>query len=144
MNTEDRIVVGLDGSEPARRALAWALREAARTNASVEAITVWDWDGIEGSLVSATSPAEEEQRAEDVLAAEIRAAAPDQPPTLTGRTRRGRASTVLTKAAVDARMLVLGSHGFSRLHHAVLGSVAEECVRAATCPVMVIPAGMPG
>jgi len=46
---------------------------------------------------------------------------------------------VLTTAAADADLLVLGSHGHGRLFHAVLGSVAEQCIRAAVCPVVVVP-----
>lgn len=37
----DRIVVGLDRSAPARRALAWAAREAVRRHASVLVVTAW-------------------------------------------------------------------------------------------------------
>ncbi|MFC7481649.1 universal stress protein [Luedemannella flava] len=51
----------------------------------------------------------------------------------------GRPARVLTKAAADADLLVVGSHGHNRLFRAVLGSVSEECVRAATCPVVVVP-----
>ena len=35
--------------------------------------------------------------------------------------------------------LVLGSHGHRRVRHTVLGSVSEDCIRKATCPVVVIP-----
>ena len=52
---------------------------------------------------------------------------------------RGDAGARLAKAAEDADLLVVGSHGKGRLYHAVLGSVAEECVRLARCPVVVIP-----
>jgi nucleotide-binding universal stress UspA family protein len=62
--------------------------------------------------------------------------------TISGQVIRGYAPTVLTKVAVDADLLVLGSHGHGRLHHAVLGSVSEQCVRRATCPVVVVPTAM--
>jgi nucleotide-binding universal stress UspA family protein len=52
---------------------------------------------------------------------------------------QGRAADVLTAAARDAHLLVLGSHGHSRTWHTVLGSVTEECVRQVTCPIVVIP-----
>jgi nucleotide-binding universal stress UspA family protein len=43
-------------------------------------------------------------------------------------------------------LLVVGSHGRSGLRHLVLGSVAEELVRAAPCPVLVVrrSAAQPG
>src|SRR5436189_4398723 len=48
--------------------------------------------------------------------------------------------TTLFRSNRDADLLVLGSHGHSRLYHAVVGSVAEACIRAATCHVVVEPA----
>lgn len=50
-----------------------------------------------------------------------------------------RTADVLTGAARAADLLVLGSHGNSRIRHTVLGSVSEECVRRANCPVVVVP-----
>ena len=55
----------------------------------------------------------------------------------------GPAAEVLTGAATDADLLVLGSHGHGRLFHAVVGSVAEQCIRAAVCPVVVVPVPHP-
>jgi len=46
---------------------------------------------------------------------------------------------VLTAAARTADLLVLGSHGHSRIRRTALGSVSEECIRRAACPVVVIP-----
>ena len=38
----------------------------------------------------------------------------------------------------DARMIVIGSHGWSATHRLVFGSVSEGVLRAATCPVLVV------
>jgi nucleotide-binding universal stress UspA family protein len=43
--------------------------------------------------------------------------------------------------AVDADMLVLGSHGHGFLSSLLLGSVAEGCVRKAELPALIIPVG---
>jgi nucleotide-binding universal stress UspA family protein len=51
----------------------------------------------------------------------------------------GTATEVLLDSARDADLLVLGSHGHGRVFHAVLGSVAEACVRGGVCPVVVVP-----
>jgi nucleotide-binding universal stress UspA family protein len=40
---------------------------------------------------------------------------------------------------VDA--IVIGSHGHGALYRALLGSVSEGVVRAARCPILVVPAG---
>lgn len=37
-------------------------------------------------------------------------------------------------------VVVIGSHGHSALHRALLGSVSEGLVRAAPCPVLIVPA----
>jgi len=37
----ERIVVGIDGSQPAREALRWAIDEARRREATVEAVYAW-------------------------------------------------------------------------------------------------------
>jgi nucleotide-binding universal stress UspA family protein len=55
----------------------------------------------------------------------------------------GRPGAALAAAAADADLLVIGSHGHSRSVHQLLGSVAEACIRTATCPVVVIPAPKP-
>lgn len=55
----------------------------------------------------------------------------------------GAPARVLTRAGRDADLLVLGSHGHGRLHHAVLGSVAHECIRLAQRPVLIVPVPQP-
>jgi len=45
---------------------------------------------------------------------------------------------VALATAVDADVIVLGTHGRTGLKRIVLGSVAEEVVRRAPCTVMVI------
>jgi nucleotide-binding universal stress UspA family protein len=56
--------------------------------------------------------------------------------------RRGpfAAPTILSYAAeVGADLIVMGSHGRRGIAHLLLGSVADEVVRRASCPVMVVP-----
>jgi nucleotide-binding universal stress UspA family protein len=36
-------------------------------------------------------------------------------------------------------LIIVGSHGHGRVHHAVLGSISDECVRLSACPVVIIP-----
>jgi len=38
-----------------------------------------------------------------------------------------------------ADMIVMGSHGHGALHHLLTGSVTEGVLKAATCPVLVVP-----
>jgi nucleotide-binding universal stress UspA family protein len=145
MKTSYLVVVGVDGSEGGRRALNWATQEAAARGGAVRAVIAWLWDGIEIGPVVSVSPAVEEEHARGVLQREILAVSEGagRLPPIAAEVVEGRPAEVLTSAAKDADLLVLGSHGHSRVRHTVLGSVSEACVRRATCPVVVIPAPAP-
>jgi nucleotide-binding universal stress UspA family protein len=137
MSPDRMIVVGVDGSEGGRRALRWAADEAATRGGTVQAVAVWRWDLPSGGLDLTVSAEDPKQRAEELLAREI-AALPQGVP-VASQVLEGRPATALGAAARTADLLVLGSHGHSRVWHTVLGSVAEECARTATCPVVVAP-----
>ncbi len=131
------IVVGVDGSEGGHRALRWAAREAAERGGTVEAVAAWRWDLPDYGLDPGLGPGEPEERATALLRSEIDLLPSDLP--IASQVVEGRPADALTAIARDADLLVLGSHGHSRVWQTVLGSVAEECVRKANCPVVVIP-----
>jgi nucleotide-binding universal stress UspA family protein len=140
--TTYRIVVGVDGSEGGERALNWAVAEAAKRGGTVEAVIAWSWDGVDNA--AATSPTEARERAERTLTQAVTAAHTTHPTvTIARESVEGRAAPALIRAAADADLLVLGSHGHGRLFHAVVGSVTDECIRSATCPVVVVPVPRP-
>ena len=136
-----RIVVGFDGSDGGMRALSWAVAEAAKRGGVVQAVTAWRW--TEPAL-GVDVRAEHERMARSVLEDAITVARHAHPEVaVAGEVVPGTPADVLTHAAADADLLVLGSHGHGRLFHAVLGSAAEQCVRAAVCPVVVVPVPHP-
>ena len=53
----------------------------------------------------------------------------------------GAAVNEITKRsrAIDADLIVVGTHGRTGLAHALMGSVAERVVRRASCPVLTVP-----
>jgi len=57
------------------------------------------------------------------------------------RPRAGHILEMLDKLGCD--LIVMGTHGRSWLKHLLFGSVAEEVVRLARCPVMVVKAPDP-
>jgi nucleotide-binding universal stress UspA family protein len=57
------------------------------------------------------------------------------------RPRGGHILDVLDKLGCD--LIVMGTHGRTGLEHLLFGSVAEEVVRLARCPVMVVKAPAP-
>jgi nucleotide-binding universal stress UspA family protein len=141
MNATYLIAVGVDGSEGGHRALEWAAAEAAGRGGAVQAVIAWSWDGLEYGPIAATSPQEEAERAGAVLDREIKTliARHGSHLPVAGEIIEGRPADVLAAAGGRADLLVLGSHGHSRVRHTVLGSVSEECIRKAVCPVVVIP-----
>jgi nucleotide-binding universal stress UspA family protein len=138
MSLERQIVVGVDGSAAGQRALRWALAEARRRKESILAVIAWRWDALD-SVDTISSAAADEAAATlarqiDAVPATERVAVP-----IIKQVREGRPGDVLTSAARDADLLVIGSHGHSHRLQEVLGSTAEECVRNANCPVVVLP-----
>jgi nucleotide-binding universal stress UspA family protein len=139
MDLKDTIVVGVDGSEIGRRALRWALDEAARTGYQVRAITAWSAGAsMQPGMFDPKAAAE---GAEHMLAEEVRAVNADRPEPMPVQQQvvEGEAAKTLLAASTEAALLVLGSHGHSRLFQALVGSVTAECVRHAACPVVIIP-----
>ncbi|SDH59556.1 Nucleotide-binding universal stress protein, UspA family [Lentzea fradiae] len=138
------IVVGVDGSTGANAALRWALHEAARRGARVEAVLAYHHEPV---FVPATSMAlhpygERPQRhparelhANVVLARAAMHDASDVAEVVVV----GDAADHLVEASRHADLLVLGTRGHGALAGAVLGSVATKCLRHAECPVVVIP-----
>jgi nucleotide-binding universal stress UspA family protein len=145
MSSSYLIVVGVDGSEGGRRALDWAAQEAAARDGTVQAIVAWSWDGMEYGPIAVTLPENERHRAAQVLEREVADVAKRRGSYMPVATAvvKGRPADVLAHAADSADLLVLGSHGHSRVRHTVLGSVSEECIRRASCPVVVIPTPVP-
>lgn len=141
MNTNYRIVVGIDGSQGGRRALEWAVQEATTRGGTVQVVFAWSWDGIEIGPVVAADRDSALERAQRILRTEVKSATAglESPPSVAAEAVEGPPAAVLTKAAQNADLLVLGSHGHGRLRHSVLGSVSDECVRRSACPVVVIP-----
>jgi nucleotide-binding universal stress UspA family protein len=138
--TTYRLVVGVDGSEGGERALRWAAGEADRRGGTVEAVIGWTWDGIDTGLGTPTNPAEARDLAEKALARTVTAVNTVYPKVaIAAEAVQAGPAAALIRAAREADLLVLGSHGHGRLYHAVVGSVTEECIRAATCPVVVVP-----
>lgn len=54
--------------------------------------------------------------------------------------RQGRAFHEITEAArtLKVDLIVISTHGYSGMAHAILGSVTERVVRHAPCPVLVV------
>ena len=130
---ERRIVVGVDGSNASKAALAWAVGQAARTEAVLEVVTAYYWFPM---------PIEDldfRGLATDIAEDAILEVTYDGPPVkIISKIVRGNAAKVLLDAARGAELLVVGNRGHGGFTQALLGSVSQNSVQYATCPVVVI------
>ncbi|MGW4213576.1 universal stress protein [Lentzea sp. NPDC004789] len=135
MNSPSRIVVGVDGSPAAKAALAWAVQEAKRTNASVLALSVCQ---LSQSTGAGASPFTSKHRHELAAAVEELGTAVcgvriDQ------EVPYGQPGPTLVARSADADLLVVGDHGYRKAGVLVLSSITTYCLRNARCPVVAVP-----
>ena len=135
------IIVGIDGSGHARRALEWAVNEAAMRHAPLTVVTVnqlvtgWGvpmvYPGDQELIENARKAAQEET---DLVLGKMGA---DSVPSVTVQ-----AGEALLNAAADtdADMIVVGSRGAGGFKRLLMGSVSTQVTHHAHCPVVVIPA----
>lgn len=140
------IVVGVDGSEHAAKALQWALEEAKLRQADVLAIYAWTMPAPPARLGFYAEPLQDpaafKEGAERMLEEIIAEAAPDTSGVrLEHRAVQGSPAEALVHASEGAELLVVGSRGHGGFESLLLGSVSHQCVQHATCPVVVVPAG---
>ena len=138
-----RIVVGVDGSEQARAALAWAVRQAELTGATVEAVIAWHYPiafaGAPFAPIGSQMDVDFAGAAAQMVSAAISETAdPTGPVKVSSTVREGNAAQVLIDAAQGADLLVVGSRGHGGFTEALLGSVSQHCVRPARCPVVIV------
>lgn len=142
----NRIVVGVDGSEPSRSALKWAASIAGTSGASIDAIAVWQMSKAASGPGWADVPVEWDKTKETTtsLAATLQDVfGADPPPTLNAIVREGNPTKVLLEASAGARMLIVGSRGHGGFVGLLLGSVSRTCSAHASCPVLVVHGDMP-
>jgi nucleotide-binding universal stress UspA family protein len=135
--SKPRIVVGIDGSLGSTRGLRWALAEAEARGASVEAVVAWEYDPL-SALVTGTSSGHEAVAREVADAAIDHAGRLAPRITFTAEARLDATVPALLDACRGADLLVVGSQGHGGFRGALLGSVAHQCARHASCDVVVV------
>jgi nucleotide-binding universal stress UspA family protein len=139
------IVVGIDGSDNAHRALDWALKEAAVHHAPLTVLTVHEvavsaWTGNPIILPPDQDELEKTRRRVEEIVAQAAAQAGDPgPASITVHAVIGLAARVLIEASRDADLLVVGSRGSGGFARTLLGSVSQHVVQHAESPVVVVP-----
>lgn len=142
------IVVGVDGSDRADRALTWAIDEALVREATVRVVTAWHIPLVVQAKAGAVPPAggggaslEEAVRKAahaiaDAAAARVRETGEG---AVEAAVVEGDAAEVLIDNARDAELLVVGSPGHKTVSGSLLtGSVCLQCALHASVPTTVV------
>jgi nucleotide-binding universal stress UspA family protein len=135
-DAESRVVVGVDGSAGAERALVLAAYEAAIRGALLHVVSAYEVSPTAGWPMP-LSPFEESAAA--IVSQSLAIAHAHYPDlVLKGEHRHGFAGNVLVESAKGASLLVVGSRGHSELTDLLIGSVSEHCVHHASCPTLIV------
>lgn len=140
------IIVGIDGSDNAQKALAWAMKEAAVRRVPLTVLTVHPEAMGAWGLRPISYPADQEeqdrarQAAEEVVQKTIsQLDAESRPESVTVQAVSGIAADELIKASADADLLVVGSRGHGGFARLMMGSVSTQVSHHAVCPVVIVP-----
>ncbi len=136
----ERIVVGVDGSEAAREALRWAVDEARRRDATVEAVYAWHQPFVMGyEYMGELDLGHFEQEAKEILDAAVDAVDATGIAAVERKLVPGSAAGALVEEAKGAALLVVGSRGRGGFTGLLLGSVSLQVAHHAPCPVVILP-----
>jgi len=136
-----RIVVGIDGSEPSRSALTWAVDEAVRRTARLDVVNAYAYP-VPVSMLGTVTPMDRQDFETSSRALLEQATALARQEGRVGSMQLISADTspanALVEASQQADLLVVGSRGFGALRELLLGSVSQQCAHHASCPVVVV------
>jgi nucleotide-binding universal stress UspA family protein len=140
------VLVGVDGSECANAALAFAADEATQRHARLRIIMAWDVPaglyaaGFGPILDDSTFNAFREQ-AQAIVDEAVTTVAKTHPSVnCEGKAQEGQPAAVLLEEAADAALIVVGSRGLGGFASLLLGSTSQQVVHHAACPVVVVHA----
>jgi nucleotide-binding universal stress UspA family protein len=142
------VLVGVDGSDGALRAVRWAADEAARRRQPLRLVNAFGWTdevvvGYPGLRAQYRDVLLEQSRS--ALAAAAALAADRQPELdVSSELRVGFPIGILAEEARRAALLVVGDRGLNRVEGLLLGSVAAALAAHADCPVVVVRGAQPG
>ncbi|WP_406284042.1 universal stress protein [Embleya sp. NBC_00896] len=140
------VVVGVDGSDPARRALDWAMTEAELRELPLYVVTAQP--ATPGYAVLTPGPHYQEDLERNL--ADLRIRAETIVAEVSGGRERpfaghavvqvysGTATEVLLGMSERHELVVVGSRGSGGFSRLLLGSVSTAIVHHAACPVLVV------
>jgi nucleotide-binding universal stress UspA family protein len=140
----ETIVVGIDGSEGAGAALEFAADEAALRNARLRLVSAWELP-VAAYGAGFAPPLDAEtldgfRQGAQGIADEARASVKKLQPSLEVEVTAvdGQPAEVLLEQAAGASLIVVGNRGLGGFKSLLLGSVGQQVVHHASCPVVVV------
>lgn len=139
---QDRIVVGVDGSDESKVALRWAGDLAKALDCVIDVVCVWEfpivttWEGSYAVTLPDYDPETVALETAERVVADV--FGNDRPADLSIATKLGSPGGALVEASAEATMLVVGSRGLGGIKGMLLGSVSRICAEHAKCPVLVV------
>ncbi len=139
------ILVGHDGSRCAQEALTWAARLAVRADMDLHVLRAW-------SMTTAPRPStwspgyvppleDFEKAAHDELTRHVAGAGLDPAVRVTCHVVHAAPAHAMIASAAGADLLVVGARGRGGFAGLLLGSVSDQVVHHAPCPVTVVRPG---
>lgn len=139
------IVVGVDGSDHSRKALIWALGEAALRHAPLTVLTVAQLATDSWGLSAQHYPADKgtrvhtEEAARKLVDEVVTGLGTEPPVNVTVRAVSGIPADELIRGSADADLLVVGARGAGGFARLMMGSVSTQVSHHAHCPVVIVP-----
>lgn len=137
-----KILVPMDFSDCARKALQYAIPFAKEHNATVTLLhivppiyTMGEFGGIEYPQLQAEMQANGHKALAKLIADDIRDQVPSESLVRLGAPAH---EIVETARKLESDLIILSTHGRTGLKHLLLGSVSEHVVRWAPCPVLIV------
>lgn len=153
------IVVGIDGSPESKQALQWGVEEGRLRGAEVQVVYAYGRPEEQNPYAMAYWPSSEladvakserewrnnqlqrgRQRAEALVHGVVHEVVPRHSPVRVEPlvVLDSRPVRALLQRARDADLLVVGSRGRRGLSGLLLGSISQQCVAKAPCPVVIV------
>ncbi|MFJ9770604.1 universal stress protein [Kitasatospora sp. NPDC101157] len=130
------VVAGFDGSPESLAAARWAAEEARQRGLPLELLQAWPWPKLDvvGSNEVYTRSREQLASFESNLRASHGGL------SISSSHRPADPAEALEAAARNSALLVLGSRGLGTVHGFLVGSVSQEVLGRAACPVVLVRA----
>lgn len=137
MSVYRHILVALDGSADSKTALRHAVTLARDQNAKLTLMTVVPHTPT--PVGPGVAPPPETDESHNAIIKEALAEIPKDIGVTTRLEHGEIADTILKLVATESYdLLVIGSHGHSRVHRALLGSVSQRVLHKAAVPVLML------